>query len=433
MSDVSLLIITLLAAALLLQIDFVFYVVYLVAGIYLWSRWHTPWVFRRIEASRDFTDHAFLGEEITVNLHVYNRSRLPLPWLRISESLPPELAVRAAPGFVAFLRGRNSATFQYRIQATRRGYYRVGPTHLRAGDLFGWSEQRGKFDPTYLTVYPRITPLTHLGLPSRLPFGTIASDQRLFEDPARPAGVRDYRSGDSQRQINWKVSAHNDRLMVRTLQPAISLDTAILLNLDLNDYDRRTRYTAPEWAIEVAASLAGHLVARQQAVGLYTTGIDPLLQVDAGPDSRAEFDDRTGRLLVRRDREAGDPASYVPGPIPLRRGKAHLMKILELLARIEADQTVSFVDWMAGACLQLGWGTTVLAITPVGDVATCHALNRLLRSGLNPVLLLITPTHRFSEIRERARHLGFSAYHVTERTGLDRWRRARVDGRSRWR
>lgn len=424
MSDVSLLIIVLLAVALLLQLDFVFYIVYVVAGIYLWSRWHTPRAFHNLAVRREFTDHAFLGETITVDLRVQNQGRLPVPWLHISESIPPQLAGQAAPSFAVSLRGRGSATFQYRIRSTRRGYYRIGPTNLRTGDLFGWSEQSGKCAPSYLTVYPRITPLSQLGVPSRLPFGTIASQQRLFEDPSRPAGVRDYRSGDSQRQINWKVSAHHDRLVVKTLQPAIALDTAILLNLDLEDYDRQARYREPEWAIEVAASLAAHLIARQQAVGLSTTGVDPLLQrADTG--EAWTFDEATGRLLLAPDEGNGDAAVGLPGPIPLRRGKAHLMKLLEVLARIEAARTISFLDWIPGACLQLGWGTTVLAITPVGDEKTCQSLNRLVRAGLNPVLILTTPTHRFGEIRERARRLGFSAFHVTEGKGLDLWRQAR--------
>jgi uncharacterized protein (DUF58 family) len=212
--------------------------------------------------------------------------------------------------------------------------------------------------------------------------------------------------------------------VVKTLQPAIALDTAILLNLDLDDYDRQARYREPEWAIEVAASLAAHLISRQQAVGLSTTGVDPLLQRADTGEART-FDEATGRLLLAPDKGNGDAAAALPGPIPLRRGKAHLMKLLEVLARIEAARTISFLDWIPGACLQLGWGTTVLAITPVGDEKTCQSLNRLVRAGLNPVLILTTPTHRFGEIRERARRLGFSAFHVTEGKGLDLWRQAR--------
>src|SRR5690606_19628201 len=187
--------------------------------------------------------------------------------------------------FAVSLRGRESREFHYAVQAIRRGYYRLGPLTVRTGDLFGWSELRAQAPASYLTVYPRITPLARLGLPSRLPYGAIGSQRRLFEDPARPVGVREYHRGDSLRLINWKVSAHGDNLVVKTLQPAISLDTHILLNLNRDDFSAKTRYSAPEWAIEIAASLAAHLVEQQQAVGLATNGRDLLQLMQQGPDA----------------------------------------------------------------------------------------------------------------------------------------------------
>jgi uncharacterized protein (DUF58 family) len=424
MSDLTVLIITLLLLALLLRIDFIFYIVYVLAGVYLWSRWATPRAFRHLQFERTFTDHAFLRERIDVRLHIRNTGRLPLPWVQISESVPPELSSGAVPSYAFALRGGGAARFTYQVQATRRGYYRLGPLHFRSGDLFGWQEELARSVPSYLTVYPRIIPLSELGLLSRLPFGTIKSQQRLFEDPARPAGVRDYRSGDSLRQINWKVSAHGDNLVVRTLQPAISLETAILLNLDLADYDRRTRYSAPEWAIELAASLATYLVNQKQAVGLMTNGTDPLLQQRGKETKALTFDETSGRLLAGVENEH----PLLPAPISPHTGRAHLMKILELLARVEAARTVRFTTWMPRACLPLSWGVTILAIAPHGDDAVCQGLHRLVRSGFNPILIVTAPTHKFGEVSARAHHFGFTAYHVTDEKDLDMWRQPTFTG-----
>ena len=139
MGDVSLLIIVLLLVAAFLRVDFIFYIVYVVAGVYLWSRWHAPRAFRHIKFKRSFTDHAFLGEQVTVKLTLTNRSRLPLPWLQAAESVPPQLGAGRAPSYALSLRGRQTESFHYQIRPTRRGYYRLGPLHLRSGDLFGWS------------------------------------------------------------------------------------------------------------------------------------------------------------------------------------------------------------------------------------------------------------------------------------------------------
>ena len=422
MGDVSLLIVILLLVAAFLRVDFIFYVVYVLAGIYLWSRWRTPRAFRQLDFTRTYDDHAFLGEQVTVTLTLHNRSRLPLPWLQAAESVPPMLGAGRAPSMAFSLPGRAARHFSYEIRPTRRGYYRLGPLYLRSGDLFGWSEQSAVTDASYLTVYPRIIPLAQLGFPSRLPFGTIPSNQRLFEDPTRPAGVRSYRSGDSLRQINWKVSAHTNDLVVRTLQPAISLDTSIILNLAHGDYERRARYSAPEWAIEVAASLAAHLVERQQAVGLMTNGRDPLpraMQQDGAPSA---FDESSGRLLPAADVSDASGAGIA---IPPRGGRAHLMSILELLARVELRKAAPFAAWIPRACLHLSWGVTVPVVTPRAGVETCQALHHLVRAGLNPVLIVTWPTHHFGVLRDRAQRLGFVAYQVAKKRDMDAWQKRR--------
>ena len=427
MSELSVLILVLLAVALLLGIDFIFYIIYVLAGIYAWSLWLTPRAFRNLHVERAFNDHTFHGERVTVTLTLRNEGRLPLPWIQAVESVPPELSLGTTPRRALSLRGRQASSFTYEVQATRRGYYRLGPLSVRGGDLFGWKEENKQSAPAYLTVYPRIIPLTELGLPSRLPFGTIRSQQRLFEDPARPVGVRDYRSGDSMRLINWKVSAHHNNLVVRTLQPAISLETAILLNLNVEDYDRGTRYSAPEWAIEVAASMAAHLVDRKQAVGLMTNGSDPLLQQrDAG--SAPAVDEVTGRLVLEEEAGRENKATLIPSPIPPQGGRAHLMKVLELLARVEAAETAPFATWIPQACFHLSWGVTIPTITPRGDEATCQALHRLVRAGFNPVLIVIGRGGRFGDVRERARQLGFAAYQVLEKEDLESWRRPAFAG-----
>jgi hypothetical protein len=421
------LIIALLAVAFLLRIDFVYYIVYVCLGVYAASRFLTPRGLRGLLAGREFAPNAFLGETVAVTLRLHNQKRLPTPWLEFNESIPPELRHGQAMHQVVGLKGREQVSFTYQVQAAQRGYYRLGPLRLSTGDLFGFAaRQRGLLAADYLTVYPRIIPLTQLGLPSRLPFGTIASTQRLFEDPARPMGVRDYRSGDSLRQINWKVSAHTRDLVVKTFQPAISLETAVLLNLHRDDYEARDWRTTTEWAIVTAASLAAHLINQRQPVGLITNGVDPLLGAGAaeGPD----FDEVSGRLLRRAAPDGAARAGAltdVPPPILPRNGRAHLMKVLERLARIEVERTAPFAQWATSACIHLSWGVTILAITAFGDEATCQALHRLLRAGFNPILIAVEPDYNFNLVRERARGLGFRAYNVARLRDLDPWRRPR--------
>lgn len=414
------LLLLLLAIAFLLRVDFIYYILYVVIGVYLWSRWYTPRAMRGLLVSRNYRQRAFLGEVVEVTLSLRNTKRLTLPWIQFHESLPPELKIEENVQKVISLKGKQTVDYRYHVKGLQRGYYRIGPLRLSGGDLFGLGQtQRGYLAADYLTVYPRIIPLTQLGLPSRLPFGTIGSKQRLFEDPARPMGVREFRSGDSLRQMNWKASAHTQKLLVRTFQPAISLETMILLDLHSDSYDRRERLFSTEWAIVIAASVATHLTNQRQAVGLLSNGIDPLRLQE---ESR-EFDDTTGRLLSKAGSNSESYDRYLPATIPPRAGRPHLMKLLEQLARVETQNTIPFAAWAPVACLNLSWGVTILAITAQGDERTCNTLHRLVRSGFNPILVAVEPDANFGLVRERARRLGFQAFNISSPRKLDMWRK----------
>jgi uncharacterized protein (DUF58 family) len=313
------------------------------------------------------------------------------------------------------LGGRETLRLSYEVKAMRRGYYRLGPLQLTSGDFFGFELRSGSVAPGYITVYPRIHPIARLRLPSRLPFGTLPSKQRLYADPARPIGVRPFRSGDTLRHVNWKVSARlaqtaGDDLMVRTLEPAISLDSFLLLNLNREDYARRSRDYDSEWAIEVSASLAAHLTQQRQAVGIATNGRD-LLASDA-----LSFDERSGRLLQQEDTVSDTDFRRIAP----RSGRQHLIKVLELLARVELQETTPFVASIPRATLHLSWGTTIVVVTPVADLDLINALHRLVRAGYNPILMLVAHQPALGELRERSRRLGFLTFSVLDVVSLEK-------------
>jgi uncharacterized protein (DUF58 family) len=367
---------------------------------------YPSFISKRIKVVRDMNTHAFHNETIDVNITLTNTSRWPALWIRVTDTVPVRLIIGFPPDIAFSLPGRDAKQICYQIRGKVRGYYQVGPLTLRTGDLLGLKSLSLTDSGEFITVYPRIKPIAQLKLPSRLPFGTIASRQQLYADPARPTGVRDYRSGDSIRHINWKVSAHTTDLAVKTFQPAISLESMILLNFDRDDYVKRLHNR--EWAVEVAASLAAHLNQKRQSVGFMSNGFDPL-----SIETVHEFDEDSGRLMTPET-----TGGALPVAIPPHTGRANLMRILETLARIDSSTNVPFVQWATKAVTTLSWGTTVLVISPKGDEATCHTLHRMLRAGLNPILLLVEGQENLGMVRERARRLGFPAYTILNESDL---------------
>lgn len=404
--------IVLLLSGLIFKVSLLCYLAYLCVGLYALGRWYAPHALERVVASRTVNSHAFLGDEVAITISLTNLGRLSLPWLSVWDSVPLELSRDQTTMQVLSVPARRRASMGYVIKPRRRGYYRLGPMYLASSDLFGLSPQVQSQRPvSHITVYPKVTPLKSLGLPSRLPFGSLVSRQQLFSDPTRPIGIREYRAGDSQRHIHWKNTGHLGRLVVKTFEPAVSLETAILLNLHRGDYQSSSWRDHAEFGIEVAASLAAHLIESKQPVGFYCNGLDPL-----GTSSTMSFDPSSGRLEAQDKQHSEQFTAIAP-----RTGKAQLMRVLESLARVQATDSVEFSQWAARASTGLSWGVTVLAVTPTCDEATCNAMHRLVRSGFNPILIVTEPVY-FAPVRARARRLGFRVYRTVDRRDLDEWR-----------
>ncbi len=374
---------------------FAFTLFYLIFGAlllgWLWARRAG----KAVHYHRKFDSRAFWGEEIPVGIQVENAGWLPVPWLYLHESLPVELAPAGPVKHVVSLAPGGRAEIVYRLQGRKRGYYPLGPLFATCGDPIGLARpQEYTAPPDHITVFPKIIPLTSLHLPSRSPQGTLRHHQPIFEDPARILNKRDYTAGDSLRRIDWKSSAAAGRLQVKQFEPSIALETSIFLNLNSAEYEAQHRLDAVELAIVVAASIANWVAGQRQAVGLVTNGIDP---------------HRDGR--------------YVP-PLPPRKGRGHLMRLLEILARLQSAPTGSLAALLRKESPQLPWGTTVVVITGRAEEALFDELIQAQRRGQNVVLILVGRTVSVQKAREQARSLGFPLYAFQNETGLDIWRRA---------
>lgn len=354
--------IVLFAVAAFLRMDWVYYLVYLVGGVWVFSHIWMRRSLGRIQHVRDLPSRAFAGEIINAQLRLHNRSWLPLPWLQIQEAVPLDLKDQADYRSVVSLGGHSMLEHPYRLACKKRGYYQVGPLSLRSSDLFGFVEARwDEASPATLIVYPQVVPLEKLGLPSRSPFGSLLGRSQLLEDPARMAGVRAYTAGDSLRRIHWKASAHSGDLLVKKLQPSMAVPVLLLLDLDRNAYPTRSLVGSSEWAICVTASLANALIAQRQAVGLSSNGLDALAGVNAAP-------------------------------LPQRGGQEQLMSILSLLARIQVQAAeVPLAQWLPRQTATLAWGTTLVLVTPHLDEAGLWALHGVFRRG-SSVLVLVCAT-----------------------------------------
>ncbi len=393
----------LLVAAFLTGIGVFYLLFYLVLGIHFLGWFWIRTIRRGLSVERILLDRVFIGETIPVTVTVHNRSLLPVPWISIWESLPRELSSQGVLKRVTSLTPRSETTVEYELTARRRGYYPVGPLDLQYGDVFGFrQEDRWHEEPTMVIVYPTVVPISRLALPSTTPLGTEKSTRILYQDPSRVIGAREYQPSDSPRMINWKVSAARGELFVRQVEPAVSHEVLILLDLSPAGYSQRWINYSSELSVTVAASFAAHLIGKRQSVGLAVNGID-LVATGGQMLSPALVD------VFRAERSPF---------VAVGKGRRQLMLILELLARVGLLTGADMQRLLRHEASSLPWGSTLVVVTGKSDPTLLATLQGRRRAGHN-VLAVFTDTDEARDSVAAARAAGIAARSITDREQID--------------
>lgn len=329
-----------------------------------WSRLSLVRVFH----SRSLSEtRIFPGEETTISTTLENKKAIPLAWLESSEDfiLPDQTEIiesrqaraplRPDSFFIsAPLLWRRRLVRSLKISVGKRGIYQVGPAVLRSGDLFGLIPRVKSFDKIdRLIVYPKIYDLGVLKLPVQRPLGESTGTSRIFEDPTRTMGLREYTPDVPFRHIHWKASARRQRLQVKVFEPTTSLSAAIGLGVEGFELEDEETF---ELAVSMAASLVCHLADRKHPVGFFTNGV-------TGPDA--------------------GPVRINPG-----RGREQSMLILERMAGLTSEGALPFSDLVGGLPGRLPRGTTVSVFIRSLQPELATRLEELRLLGFKPSVFL---------------------------------------------
>ena len=377
-------IIFLMILAVFLRAESALTVIYMVVGTFVLGFWWNKRAFRHVEVTRDHPTHVYIGDRVPVQISIKNKSILPILWLEIHEGLHVDLRGGKSIKKVFSLASREETTIQYELNPHKRGYYHIGPMQLSSGDPLGLLQPTQKEVPgSPITVYPLIMPMSALSLPSQSPFGTIKHHNPIFEDPNRILSKRDYQIGDSIRHIDWKATAATGQLQVNTFEAAISLEVFILLDLHPESYAIKTFVPASELAITAAASVAAWGHRHQQLVGLMTNGIDP------------------------------ESAHQTPLPLDPQKGASHFIRILEVLARVQAGQQQAIENLIHDAFTSLSWGATLVLISGGLHESTLTQLFQARKRGVNPAIILTSQLPNYWALKNLSEYYKIKLYRAS--------------------
>jgi len=375
----------LLVIGIVFQLGLLVYSMYALLGVILLSRWLARhWISARRESNRHTVE---IGDRVAVIVDLNNSSGIPIPWLLVEDSLPrdalsckpPKLKVDGRRVALIQLGPNGKKSIRYQLTFATRGYYQLGPLMLESGDLFGLHRRyKVVTEPHFVMVYPKVIPLSGYDLSSRRPIGEIRMAHRLFEDPTRLAGVREYQRGDSFNRIHWKATASTGKLHSRIYDPSTVAGATIILDFHKDMYPAQGEPHRSELAITTAASLANAMCQMGQQIGLVTNGRD------AADRIREEGWKREFRTRSDAKQNVGMSASSSrlrPVIVETQRGFEQFQRIRESLARLELTDGLSFSELLMEATSRLPRDATVVAI--LGDVTTetAIALGNMRRSG----------------------------------------------------
>lgn len=377
-----------LALAWALGLSLVAYAMYALLAVLIVSRWLARNWSESIVAMRECNRlTARVGEKVAVVITLENRSWLPIVWLLLEDLLPrhallhrpPNLAVHGERSALVMLPPRQKRTLYYQLECNRRGYYQIGPLVLETGDLLGLHRRhRVVTEPHFLLVYPPVISVGAYEIASRRPIGEVRMTYRLYEDPTRIAGVRQYQPGDSLNRVHWPATARTGLLHSKVYEPSTIAGLTILLDFHQDSHDRKHEPYRSELAITAAASLAHAVYQLGQQIGLVTNGRDAADRIRLEGWQQPHFTRQAAREAAAM-KSTSDRLR--PVIVPTRRGEDQMLRILETLARLELTDGLALPQLIVETAQRLPRDATVLAILARVTEADAVALSLLKRQG----------------------------------------------------
>jgi len=217
----------------------------IMAGPFIVNGWVTFSLLRRNHVRRAVPPRAMAGETISVEVTLQNRKLWFSSWLmvvrdrvgRSSEGgfLGPSTEMGLEPTVLfASVKPRTERSACYQLRLNRRGRYQFGPLEVSTRFPLGLVERGFIIDEHgEMLVYPPIGILSsRWHRESQLAAEMVERQQTrkgMFEDEFHH--LRNFRPGDSPREVHWRTSARMNELMVQEFHQ--SRDQGLLVLLDL--------------------------------------------------------------------------------------------------------------------------------------------------------------------------------------------------------
>ncbi len=416
----------LLAIAYLLNLGILVYAIYALLAVFFVSHFFsTGWINGLVGKRRVGQTEAEIGERISIVVDVRHTGRLPVSWVLLEDMLSRRDTAAKGQRLVVSGRHMEVTDFKpgqafkliYQLKCNHRGYYQIGPLVAESGDLFGLNRRyRVLLEPEFLQVNPKIIPLEGYDIASRRPIGEIVMTHRLFEDPTRIAGVRQYQSGDPLARIHWRATARTGQLQSKIYDASSMAGATVILDFHQSSFDPRHEPVRSELAVTCAASIANAVNQMGQQIGLISNGRD------AADRIRLEGwrSDRRTRAEARKSASMSETSDRLrPVIVPTKKADDQMQQILSTLARLEMTDGLSLFQLVQESQERLPRDASVIAVLTHVDLAVGVTLGQLRRMGYAVVAIInCHDVERFTQLSEPLLSEGIETRHLSDESAV---------------
>ena len=357
------------------------------------------------------------GEYVDVAVEIRNRRGWPIPWIYFEDNHPKDFPRSGANSRLAILMPGRSVTLNYTLQCPRRGYHCIGPVIMESGDLFGLQRRfRTGRQQNYVSVLPTVAYIDTFNVSARRPQGPVRVSNRIYEDPTRIAGLREYAPGDPMRMVHWKASARTGELFVKTHEPATVLGGTVVLDLHKDSYfppEESDRLI--ELAITTTASISYLLQLSGEQVGMLTNARDAA--------EVAKYEVASRESMARAEIEpatdtAGASDRLSPLEVPTARSPLQAQRIAESLAHVVPTEGLTVDKLILAAFQRLPRDAALLPVVPCVDESLALTLASMKLSGFSVSVFLVGGDTRYQEAAALLAPHNIYTFHIEDTWSL---------------
>ena len=222
---------------------------------------------REISSDRIFED----GEiEVTLRIETTGGAGLVEVW----DHLPDRVQIVHGDNHAIINLSEGHNIIRYTLECPIMGPYTIGPLMLRKGDFSSmfFEEDRAEEYSDFI-VLPKVEEIGDAGIRSRTP--KLFSGTASLKQPGPGYefyALREYRPGDSFRDINWKAYARSKELLVNAREREAISDIMIMVDSRSGTEVGPLKSTSRIINARAAASLASYFIKGKNSVGITIHG-----------------------------------------------------------------------------------------------------------------------------------------------------------------